>query len=134
MRKAIVLCLLLLCNSVSADSAIQRSHYGSGHLDNLPGVENSFQVVPGVFHAPQYLPYWPTAQSLWARVVDVDCELGKPCTGYSYLPEYGRAEYLFYRPKYRTPPTLEPPKVEVTCVAPEPRVVLVETQCKKKNQ
>jgi hypothetical protein len=80
---------------------IQRLFLGSGEPGRA-GYENATLVVNDVFHVPQYLPGWPTARSIWARVVDVPCAAlasgGLRCQGYSWTPALGRAEYLYFRP------------------------------------
>lgn len=48
-----------------------------------------------------YLPYYPTAASIWARTIQIPCKVENGvtvCEGYSWKPEYGRAEYLFVEP------------------------------------
>ncbi len=76
---------------------IERMYLGSG-LQNAPGVENAQPVGNfGVWHAPQYMPGYPTAATIWPRVVNVRC-MDHVCAGYVITPEMGRGEYLFFRP------------------------------------
>lgn len=62
------------------------------------------------YYVPQYLPYYPTAATIWARVIEVPCEKaadGKvTCEGYNWTPNMGRAEYLFIMPKIKQPTTV----------------------------
>jgi hypothetical protein len=92
------LCLVLAC-AAQADTAalrIERQPFGSG-LQNATGTENADPVGDlGVWHAPQYLPGFPTAATIWPRVVDVPC-VHEVCAGYSITPAMGRGEYLFFR-------------------------------------
>lgn len=58
--------------------------------------------VPYYFE-PQYLPYYPTAATIWPRVIEVPCVREKDgkltCEGYNWTPAMGRGEYLFIMPK-----------------------------------
>lgn len=79
---------------------IERSPLGSG-VPMQTGFEEATLVYDDLFHAPQYLPGFPTAASIWPRVIDVRCvnEDGRiRCEGYNWLPMMGRGEYLFFRP------------------------------------
>ena len=78
--------------------SIQRTPFGSGTPD-LSGYENAKPVNGlGVWHVPQYLPGFPTAATVWPRVVSVRCK-GGLCEGYVITPELGRGEYLFVVPR-----------------------------------
>lgn len=132
MKTPLLACFLAVaCTLSSADSAINQRVLGSGSPSNTGGVENAFQVLPGVYHSPQYLPHWPTAATLWPRVIDIECEDLKNCPAYNYAVAHGRAEYLFYRP---VPVKAPVPLVNVTCEAPAPRIVLQEVACKGKGE
>ena len=76
---------------------VQRVPFGSG-MQNGPGVDAAEQV-PGlnVLHVPQYMPGYPTAATIWPRVVTVKCRATK-CEGYTITPDMGRGEYLFILP------------------------------------
>lgn len=77
--------------------AIERVPMGSG-LQNATGIENADPVADfGVWHVPQYMPGFPTAATVWPRVVHVLCSSGI-CAGYSITTEMGRGEYLFFKP------------------------------------
>lgn len=90
----------LLAGTVQAAGApplrIERQPFGSG-LQNATGTENAQPVGDlGVWHAPQYLPGFPTSATIWPRVVEVPC-VNDVCAGYSITPAMGRGEYLFFR-------------------------------------
>lgn len=98
---------LLLCVSLAAQAAaplprntdllIERVPFGSG-LQNTTGMENAQPVADfGVWHVPQYMPGYPTAATIWPRVVLVHCKDGA-CDGYAITPNMGPGEYLFFRP------------------------------------
>lgn len=91
-----------LANMAVANShvVIERSSLGSGSPMQT-GYEEATAVYDDLFYAPQYLPGFPTAASIWPRVVDVRCvNEGQMlrCEGYNWLPMMGRGEYLFFRP------------------------------------
>lgn len=75
---------------------IERMLFGSGSQEGS-GTEKAEAVADfGVWHAPQYMPGFPTAATIWPRVVDVRCA-DNTCAGYLITPEMGRGEYLFFR-------------------------------------
>jgi len=79
---------------------IERMLFGSG-LQNATGTDNAQQVGDyGVWHVPQYMPGYPTAATLWPRVVEVPCA-NDVCRGYEVTPSLGRGEYLYFRPAGR---------------------------------
>lgn len=120
MKKIIsILALALVAGTVLAqDVTLGRRALGSG-TPGLEGVEaytrwsNDADLI---YHGPQYLPGYPTAASVWPRVVDVPCTknaAGKlSCDGFDWQPRMGRGEYLFARP--------------VLVAAPEPKVIVTE--------
>lgn len=65
--------------------------------------ENAVEVFNGLMHAPQYMPGYPTAATIWPRVVEVPCTKTAAgdlnCAGYKWTPNLGRGEYLFIKPK-----------------------------------
>ncbi|MGJ7524092.1 hypothetical protein [Variovorax sp. GB1P17] len=76
---------------------VERMNMGSG-LQNANGTENAQPVGDyGVWHVPQYMPGFPTAATIWPRVVILQC-VSDLCNGYELTPELGRGEYLFFRP------------------------------------
>lgn len=104
------------------DVGILRNEYGSG-TPGVQGLENATPMGNDLYHAPQYMPSYPTAATIWPRVVDVPCVKtvkGLQCQGYEWQPKLGRAEYLYFRPvvkeqsaKLDTPvPLVLLPKVE----------------------
>lgn len=119
---------------------IERNTLGSGAPSNMVGgFENATPILQNdIFHAPQYLPYHPTAASIWPRVVEVDCKRAAGatndlvCQGYNWSPAMGRAEYLFIKPRIVTPvqPIVTPP---VVVPGPE-RIILKEVPVKKKRE
>lgn len=81
---------------------IERRVLGSGEPGQA-GFENAVPVAIGdnVYHGPQYLPGYPTAATLWPRIVQVRCSRGQnllQCEGYQWTPALGRAEYLYFVP------------------------------------
>ena len=68
-------------------------------IEDVAGTDNADPVADyGVWHVPQYMPGFPTAATIWPRVVDVRCAEDNACTGYLITPAMGRGEYLFFRP------------------------------------
>lgn len=104
MKQYIALLAIGLCmageaaaQAPAAGKWIERVPMGSG-LQNAHGIENARVVGDyGVWHAPQYMPGFPTAATIWPRVVEVRCR-GDRCSGYENSPAVGRGEYLFFRP------------------------------------
>jgi hypothetical protein len=98
---AIVCCGMAMAQVSPASIKIDQVTMGSGTPTNAK-VRNE-QIAHevgdyGVYHVPQYMPYFPTAATIWPRVVEVRCH-GDKCDGYEYKAEYGRAEYLFFKPR-----------------------------------
>ena len=84
-----------------------------------------------VLHVPQYLPGFPTAATIWPRIVEVNCESNKgqlQCEGFHWTPDMGRAEYLFITPK-----VVEKPAPVIVEKIVEKKV-LVEVPVKKKPE
>ena len=104
MKLSILLLLMAPAFSQAANSLpnnsemmIARIPFGSG-LQNSGGAENAKPVADfGVWHAPQYMPGYPTAATIWPRVVFVHCK-GGLCDGYPITPNMGFGEYLFFKP------------------------------------
>ena len=123
--------------SALAQVGIMRNELGSG-TPGAKGLENAVQWGNDIYHAPQYMPGYPTAAILYPRVVDVECSrevTGLACKGYNWLPELGRGEYLMFRPVVKVEPD---PKVITQLIikeVPGPvREVLVEVPAKKKGE
>lgn len=143
MKQFIVLMAVALAASAQATSIVnepsvlnvERHMLGSGNpAENGNDLEMAVPVLSNnIFHAPQYLPYYPTAATIWPRVVEVECKLsktGRSCEGYDWSPSMGRAEYLFVRPVMKAPP---PPPQVIEIPGPE-RIILKEVPVKKKRE
>jgi len=110
MMKNIIALAISLCVGMSYaapnDVKVQRTPFGSG-TQNVSGLENANVVGElGVYHAPQYMPGYPTSSTIWPRVIDVECQRNAAelvCGGYKWSPELGRGEYLFIRPRELSP-------------------------------
>lgn len=104
---------------------IERQHLGSGEPGQT-GFENATLVSNDAYHAPQYMPGYPTARPLWARMIEVPCtrsaEGRLQCKGYQWSPAIGRAEYLFFRPVLLSlsPQSAAPPEPAVVRPTPVP--------------
>ena len=125
--------MLCIAGAASAQVNVTREELGSGTPGQL-GNEVMLQVDKNVYFAPQYMPYFPTAATIYPRVMAVPCAktaTGMTCKGYNWLPEMGRGEYLMLTPAV----VLEPTKVveKVTVVTPGP-TVFVEVPVKKKKE
>jgi hypothetical protein len=139
MKKLILIAALIgLAGSVMAQNVtVVREALGSGQPESK-GVENASKWDNNVFHAPQYMPGYPTAATLYPRIIDVPCTATGntlSCKGYNWLPELGRGEYLMIRP---TVVVAEKPQVITKIVTvPGPvqiREVLVEVPKKPKKE
>lgn len=135
MKKLILaMALVGLTGSVLAQSVnVSREPLGSGQ-PGATGFENATRWDNDIFHAPQYLPGYPTAAVIYPRVVDVECvraASGLNCKGYNWLPELGRGEYLMIRPVVKEAPN---PVVTVKVVPGPVREVFVEVPAKKKKE
>lgn len=134
--KAVLLSLMLAGTAMSSNAQmIQSQENGSGSPGNL-SFESMVKVDNDIFHAPQYLPGYPTAATLWPRVIDVPCvqvDHGVTCKGYVWNPSMGRGEYLFVRPHIEVVP--EPVKAEVIreVVEPPKQSVPVKKVAKRKK-
>lgn len=126
----------------AAKVEIERTGLGSGTpsttLSNT-GVENALPVnhAPNVLHAPQYLPYYPTAAVIWPRIIEVPCTKSAAgnllCEEYHWSPSMGRGEYLFFVPVVKEAP--KPVIVKETVVVPGPeRIILKEVPVKPKKE
>lgn len=128
-KKKVLLALLVvlggvLINNASADdTTIYNTPLGSGTPGAESKLEDAKPVMDGMYHAPQYMPGYPTAATLFPRVVDVECikadnlatgGTGLVCNSYNWSPAMGRGEYLFIRPTVAQP-----------VVAPEPKVITI---------
>lgn len=137
MRKLFVAVLVMMSGSLFAAVSITNNPTGSGQPGGtaVEGATRVWSDTPNVMHAPQYLPGYPTAATIWPRVVDVKCvqaDSKLTCDGYNWTPELGRGEYLFFRPVIQPAPTIE----YVTLPAPPPKeiVIIREVPAKKKGE
>lgn len=118
---------------------IQSKALGSGtpSYSRIDGqqMEKAVPVIGSdILHAPQYLPYHPTAATIWPRVVRVPCAkhgTSLTCEGYHWTPDMGRAEYLYITPVVTKP--LEPVIITEKVMVPGP-VILKEVPVKKKRE
>ncbi|MET3465044.1 hypothetical protein [Variovorax atrisoli] len=104
-RTVLFLWLAACCAATTAAPAavqpqplrVERMNTGSG-LQNASGTENALPVGSlGVWHVQQYLPGYPTAATIWPRLIFLQCT-GDLCADYTITPEVGRGEYLFFVP------------------------------------
>ena len=121
-------------------TVVMRHQLGSG-TPGFVGFEPATHLGEGIYHAPQYMPMYPTAAVLWPRVIEVECERegGRfVCGGYDWLPALGRGEYLYIRPTVKEPvaPTVVEKIVPVPVVKERiiERRVYVEVENKKKGE
>lgn len=115
---------------------VMRVHLGSG-TPGFVGFEPAVHLGDGVYHAPQYMPFYPTAGVIWPRVVEVECEKADDvfsCNGYDWLPALGRGEYLYIRPFTKVAPPATPDPVVIVVPGPErTRIILKEVPAKKQG-
>jgi len=110
MKKLILIAALIgFAGSALAQSVtVSREAYGSGQ-PNATGVENATKWENDIYHAPQYMPGYPTAAIIYPRIVDVQCTKSVTygtlqCKGYNWSPEMGRGEYLMIHTVITQPP------------------------------
>jgi len=134
MNKLILLALFISGAASAQTVIVKNEELGSGTPNSgFPEIQHQYNAVAdkwdpreGIFHAPQYMPGYPTAATIFPRVLDVECvSNGKTsnddlihdrdaikCNGYHWLPEMGRGEYLFIRPHLvNTPPPVVVEKI-----------------------
>lgn len=95
---------------------VARVPAGSGEPEQT-GFENAVLVGNNMYHAPQFMPGYPTAATIWPRVIEIPCrrdgENVIQCEGYHWVPSMGRGEYLYFVPVVLRPSvssTLEGPQ------------------------
>jgi hypothetical protein len=140
----VMVALAVSATAFAADVNVGKAVLGSGtpSIRNVGGLENATvvdnaKVENNVLHAPQYMPQYPTAATIWPRVVEVPCTKATSgdlnCAGYDWNPAMGRGEYLFVSPKVVE--VSKPQVVTVIKEVPGPiREVLVEVPVKKKKE
>lgn len=103
MKKLLALAIFATACQVSAQVELENHPYGSG-TPGFKGVTKAYLVDKDndYYHVPQYMPGFPTAATLWPRVITVDCTSAEHCEGYEYSPKFGRAEYLFFKMNIKT--------------------------------
>lgn len=145
MLSKIIIGLIAAISMSAAFAQVEVSRKGLGlgtpgtKLQNV-GVENAKPVntSPDVLHTPQYLAGFPTAATIWPRIVEVPCKETKgilACEGFHWTPDMGRGEYLFVTPKVVA--EAEPKIIERTVLVPGPVIekkILVEVPPKKKGE
>ena len=128
MGKHLLLLALLISGSSFGAVTVDSEAYGSGTPGTMTEQAKVVDGNAGVYHVPQYLPLYPTAASIWPRVIEVPCEKVNgdlKCAGYSWTPEMGRAEYLFIKPIVREKPVVLVPKEIIKEVIKEVPVLYV---------
>ena len=102
MKKMLTVLLMIATSTAFAGVDVNRQPLGSGEPGTV-GSETATPVMDGLLHTPQYMPGHPTAATIYPRVVDVPCTKAPSgslqCDGYNWMPEMGRGEYLFVRPR-----------------------------------
>lgn len=144
MKHLIIMAALAVTSTAfAAEVNVGKAVLGSGTPSNVVGGTENAKVVDNakvennILHAPQYMPHFPTAATIWPRVVEVPCTKDSKgdltCAGYNWSPSMGPGEYLFVSPKVAEP--VKP--VIQTVVVPGPVVtkeVFVEVPVKKKKE
>lgn len=100
---------------VALASAAAFAQTGPGPL--MPNIQNPAEhVVDGYWHAPEYMPGFPTSATLWPRVVEVPCQEinGRMmCDQINWTPDFGRGEYVYIKPYKKPAPVVIEKKVPV---------------------
>lgn len=125
MKQFAIMALAALAVTAQAQVVgIEREVLGSG----TPGKSGYEQALPvlenDIYHAPQYMAAYPTAATIWPRVVEVPCKNTGgvlKCQGYNWTPKMGRGEYLFFKTVI-----VEEPKPMVLQVPGPERVIIRE--------
>lgn len=137
MRALVLLALAFSASAQTPNVSVERKALGlsiNDKVQNAKVVDNS-GVEKDILHATQYLPNFPTAATIWPRVVAVPCvkaDAGLKCEGFRWSPALGRGEYLFITPEVKEVP-VAPPPVIITVPGPE-RIVLKEVPVKKQRE
>ena len=126
--KLLVLAALLFGSVAWADDSLIIMHnqpvgIGEQHLGDT--VARVVHPDYGLYHAPSYLPFYPTAAPIWPSIIEVSCiKKGGNliCDNVIWSPSMGRGEYVYLKPVLKE----EPRVVEVT--------VIKEVPVKKKRE
>jgi hypothetical protein len=85
----------------SASVKIRAVPLGSGTPSigalNAGSYTNARSLGNGLYQVPGYMPGYPTAATIFPRVVQVRCG-ADGCEGYTITPAIGRGEYVFVQP------------------------------------
>lgn len=109
MRSALITLLVAVTPAFANPVVINRVELGSG-TPGAAGIENAAPWGNDMYHAPQYMPGYPTAATIYPRVVYPKCKQDGEiihCDGYNWTPDKGRGEYLLIQPEIMHQP--EPP-------------------------
>jgi len=137
MKALVLLALAFSASAQTPNVTVERKALGlsmNSKVENAKVVDNS-GLENDILHGTQYMPGFPTAATIWPRVVAVPCvkaDEGLKCEGYRWSPALGRGEYLFITPQVVERPA-PPPPVIVTVPGPE-RIVLKEVPVKKQRE
>lgn len=129
----LLICVSGLAFASEKSVTISREFLGSGQQE-ITGFENATNWDNYIYHAPQYMPGYPTAAIIYPRVITVKCNRviwGTACEGYTWLPEMGRGEYLMFQPVIQDVKPQPAPEVKPVTII---REVLVEVPVKKKKE
>ena len=139
MKKLFALAALLFASvSFAQNVTVKNEALGSGKPGDIdPEAAQPVDIREGIYHAPQYMPAYPTAAVLWARVIEVPCTKsaeGLKCDGYTWRPELGRGEYLFVKPVViESPKPIVQVQEKIVPVVVE-RKVFIEVPEKRKKE
>ena len=120
MLKHLISLALLISTAALAAPEVENLPLGSGEpARGLTGGSTPALTLPDrLIHVPGYMPGYPTAATIWPRVVQVNGRYtpdGKfVCDGYEITPELGRGEYVFVQCNPEVPVT--PPQPAVNTV------------------
>jgi hypothetical protein len=136
MKLITIVMLLVPMVAVAGNTEIVNTPLGSGAPGSINN-EPAFVVQNDIYHAPQYMPGFPTAATIWPRIVKVKCQKTDDtvvCDGYNWSPAMGRGEYLFFVPHFEPTPTplATPEPIIIERIVKVP--VLIEVSHKKKSE
>lgn len=60
--------------------------------------DTAYPVAQNLYQVPGFMPYFPSAGTIWPRVVRVHCRTANDCDGYNITPSLGRGEYIYVQP------------------------------------
>ena len=103
----------------SSPIMVQRIQIGSGTPTNnvTPGSERAIPIANDLYNVPNYLPGYPTAASIWPRVISVNCDRqlngSVVCGGYDVNQSMiGRGEYIYIKPIIHELPSVSIPPLQ----------------------